>query len=145
MKLFSPASAENKVLSSMGSRGSQDVLPEGRPKSVGSGSISSSSSSSGRGSLSPVGYLCGPKRRGVSGGLGYISRPEALEEDDLDQGGGSQNLLCECVKLKHVLILNMTSILSSIYCKWKRELVPLVDEEPSISITVCFMIPERLH
>lgn len=81
----------------MGSRGSQDGLAGGRPKSVGSGSSSSSSSSSGRGSLSPVGYLCGPKRRVVSGGLGgYISPPGALEEDDLDHGGGCQNLLCEC-------------------------------------------------
>lgn len=88
--------AENKVLSSAGSRGSQDGLPMGRPKSLGSGSSSSSSSSSGRGSLSPVGYLCGPKRRVVSGGLGgYASPPGALEEDDLDHESGSQNLLCE--------------------------------------------------
>lgn len=104
----------------MGSRGSQDVLLDGRPKSVGSGSISSSSSSSGRGSLSPLGYLCGPKRRVVSGGLGYISPPGALEEDDLDHRVGSQNLLCECVKLKHVLVLYMISMLIS------RGLVPLV-------------------
>ncbi|XP_044036632.1 uncharacterized protein KIAA1755 homolog [Siniperca chuatsi] len=87
---------ENKVLSPVGSCGSQDGLPGGRPKSVGSGSSSSSSSSSGRGSLSPVGYLCGPKRRVVSGGLGgYVSPPGALEEDDLDHESGSQNLLLD--------------------------------------------------
>ncbi|XP_070703420.1 quattro [Pempheris klunzingeri] len=87
---------ENKVLSSAGSHGSQDGLPARRPKSVGSGSSSSSSSSSGRGSLSPVGYLCGPKRRVVSGGLGgYVSPPGGLEEDDLDHESGSQNLLLD--------------------------------------------------
>ncbi|XP_070758793.1 quattro [Enoplosus armatus] len=87
---------ENKVLSSVGSCGSQDGLPGGRPKSVGSGSTSSSSSSSGRGSLSPVGYLCRPMRRVVSGGLeGYVSPPGALEEDDLDHESGSQNLLLD--------------------------------------------------
>lgn len=89
-------SAEYKVLSAVGSCGSQNGLHGGRPKSVGSGSSSSSSSSSGRGSLSPVGYLCGPKRKVVSGGLGgYVSPPGALEEDDLDHESGSQNLLCE--------------------------------------------------
>ncbi|XP_033483393.2 quattro [Epinephelus lanceolatus] len=87
---------ENRVLSSVGSCGSQDGLPGGRPKSLGSGSSSSSSSSSGRGSLSPVGYLCGPKRRGVAGGLGgYVSPPGALEEDDLDHESGSHNLLLD--------------------------------------------------
>lgn len=85
------------MLSLVGSHGSPDCLPGGRPKSAGSGSSSSSSSSSGRGSLPPVGYLCGLKRRVVSGGLGgYISPPGTLEEDELDQGGGCQNLLCEC-------------------------------------------------
>lgn len=84
------------MLSSATSHGSQDGIPGGRPKSVGSGSSASSSSSSGRGSLSPVGYMCGPKRRVVSGGLGgYVSPPGALEEDDLDHESGSQNLLCE--------------------------------------------------
>uniref|UniRef100_UPI0037E9965F quattro n=1 Tax=Semicossyphus pulcher TaxID=241346 RepID=UPI0037E9965F len=87
---------ENKVQSSVGSCGSQDGLPGGRPKSVDSGSSSSSSSSSGRGSMSPVGYLCGPKRRVVSGGLGgYISPPGVMEEDDLDHESGSQNLLLD--------------------------------------------------
>ncbi|XP_035517775.1 quattro [Morone saxatilis] len=87
---------ENKVLSSAESCGSQDGLPGRRPKSVGSGSSSSSSSSSGRGSLSPVGYLCGPKRRVVSGGLGgYVSPSGALEDDDLDHESGSQNLLLD--------------------------------------------------
>lgn len=87
---------ENKVMSFAGSRGPQDGLPGGRPKSVGSGSISSSSSSSGRGSLSPVGYLCAQKRRVVSGGPGgYVSPPGALEEDDLDHESGSQNLLLD--------------------------------------------------
>ncbi|XP_041639253.1 quattro [Cheilinus undulatus] len=82
---------ENKVMSSSGSCSSQDGL-EGRPKSVGSGSSSSSSSSSGRGSLPPVGYLCGPKRRVVSGGLGGYG---VLEEDDLDHESGSHNLLLD--------------------------------------------------
>ncbi|XP_022058630.2 uncharacterized protein LOC110957095 [Acanthochromis polyacanthus] len=86
---------ENKVLSS-GSCGSHAELLGGRPKSVGSGSTSSSSSSSGRGSLSPVGYLCGPKRRGSAGVLGgYVSPSGALEEDDLDHESGSQNLLLD--------------------------------------------------
>lgn len=95
-----------KVLSSVGSSlGSQDGLPGGRPTSVGSGSSFSSSSSSGRGSLSPVGYMCGPKRRVASGGLGgYISSPGALEEDDLDQGAGSHNLICEFMQSKPVLM-----------------------------------------
>lgn len=98
MLILNCSPADNRVLPSVGSHGSQDVLPGGRPKSVGSGSTSSSSSSSGRGSLSPVGYMCGPKRRAASGGLvGYISPPGGLEEDDLDHGGGGQNLLCECV------------------------------------------------
>ncbi|XP_029947989.1 quattro isoform X2 [Salarias fasciatus] len=85
---------ENKVLSSsVGSGGSQNELPGGRPKSVGSGSSSSSSSSSGRGSLV---YLCGPKRRVVSGGPGgYVSPPGAMEEDDLDHENGNQNLLLD--------------------------------------------------
>ncbi|XP_062271900.1 pleckstrin homology domain-containing family G member 4B-like [Scomber scombrus] len=87
---------ENKVMSSVGSCGSQDRLPGARPKSVGSGSTSSSSSSSGRGSLSHVGYLCGPKRKVVAGGLeGYVSPPGVLEEDDLDHESGSQNLLLD--------------------------------------------------
>ncbi|XP_034536478.1 triple functional domain protein-like [Notolabrus celidotus] len=87
---------ENKVQSSAGSCGPQDGPPGGRPKSVGSGSSSSSSSSSGRGSLSPVGYLCGPKRRVVSGGVGgYVSPPGVLEEDDLDHESGSHNLLLD--------------------------------------------------
>lgn len=90
--------ADNKLLCSAGSsRSLEDGLPGGRPKSLGSGSSSSSSSSSGIGSLSPVGYLCGPKRRVASGGIGgYVSPPGALEEDDLDQGGVAHNLLCEC-------------------------------------------------
>lgn len=74
----------------------EDGLPGGRPKSLGSGSSSSSSSSSGIGSLSTVGYLCGPKNRVGSGGSGeYVSPAGALEEDDLDQGGVVHNLLCE--------------------------------------------------
>ncbi|XP_074532181.1 quattro [Halichoeres trimaculatus] len=87
---------ENKTQSPAGSCGPQDGLPGGRPKSLGSGSSSSSSSSSGRGSLSPVGYLCGPKRRVVSGGVGgYASPPGVLEEDDLDHESGSHNLLLD--------------------------------------------------
>ncbi|CAN9512384.1 unnamed protein product [Ophioblennius macclurei] len=85
---------ENKVLSSSAaSCGSQNKLSGGRPKSVGSGSSSSSSSSSGRGSLV---YLCGPKRRVVSGGPGgYVSPSGAMEEDDLDHENGHQNLLLD--------------------------------------------------
>lgn len=86
---------DNRFLPSEGSQASQDGLPS-RPKSVASGSMSSSSSSSGRGSLSPVGYMCGPTRRAASGGLvGYMAPPAGLEEDDLDHGGGSQNLLLD--------------------------------------------------
>lgn len=88
--------AENRGLFSVGSCASRDELPGGRPKSAGSRSSSSSSSSSGRGSLSPVGYLCGPKQKVIAGVLGrYASPPGALEEDDLDQESGSQHLLCE--------------------------------------------------
>ncbi|XP_056254433.1 uncharacterized protein KIAA1755-like isoform X2 [Seriola aureovittata] len=94
--LMGRVSAENKVLSSVGSCGAQDGLPGSRPKSVGSGSFSSSSSSSGGGSLSPVGYGCGPKRRVVMGVLaGYVSPPGALEEDDLDHEGGNQILILD--------------------------------------------------
>ncbi|XP_068171804.1 quattro isoform X2 [Antennarius striatus] len=86
---------ENKMLSSVGSHGSQDGLPATRPKSVGSGS-SSSSSSSGRGSLPPVGYLCGSMQMVGTGGIvGYIAPPGALEDDDLDHESGSQNLLLD--------------------------------------------------
>lgn len=89
---FHLVSAENKVLSSVGSRGAQDRLPGRHPKSIGS---RSSSSSSGRGSMSPVGYLCGPEQRVVAKDLGgHVSPPGALEEDDLDPESGSQNLLC---------------------------------------------------
>ncbi|KAG7229717.1 hypothetical protein INR49_012513 [Caranx melampygus] len=91
--LMGRASGENRVLSSVRP---QDGLPGGRPKSVGSQSCSSSSSSSGGGSLSPVGYGCGPKRRVVMGVLaGYVSPPGALEEDDLDHENGNQNLLLD--------------------------------------------------
>lgn len=75
-----------------------------RPNSIGSGSCSSSSgshcsSSSGRGSLSSAveGYLCGPKRRGAGGHGGYSPPPGVLEEDDMDQESGSQNLLSEWI------------------------------------------------
>ncbi|KAF7656820.1 hypothetical protein LDENG_00036000 [Lucifuga dentata] len=92
---------ESKVFSSVGLHGSQDELPGRRPKSVGSGSSSSSSgshssSSSGRGSLSSVGYLCGPKRRVSVGGLGgYVAPPGVLEEVDLDHESGTHNLLLD--------------------------------------------------
>ncbi|XP_030586304.1 quattro [Archocentrus centrarchus] len=87
---------ENRGLFSVGSCVSQDELPGVRPKSAGSRSSSSSSSSSGRGSLSPVGYLCGPKQRVTAGGLGgYASPPGGLEEDDLDHESESQNLLLD--------------------------------------------------
>ncbi|CAK6958201.1 uncharacterized protein LOC128355238 [Scomber scombrus] len=88
--------AVNYVLMGRGEQILPDRLPGARPKSVGSGSTSSSSSSSGRGSLSHVGYLCGPKRKVVAGGLeGYVSPPGVLEEDDLDHESGSQNLLLD--------------------------------------------------
>lgn len=95
--MFTWLPAENKVLSSVQSHGVQDRLAGRRPKSVGSRSSSSSSSSSGRGSMSPVGYLCGPEQRAVARDFGgHISSPGALEEDDLDHESGSQNLLCKC-------------------------------------------------
>ncbi|XP_023811025.1 uncharacterized protein LOC101173699 isoform X1 [Oryzias latipes] len=82
---------ENKVLLPCGSK----VQPSGaRPKSIGYGSSSASSSSSGRGSLSPEGYVRLPKRRVVSDG-GYASPPGSLEEDDLDQESDSHNLLLD--------------------------------------------------
>lgn len=95
--IICPVPADIKLLCCAGSsHGLEDGLPGGRPKSLGSGSSSSSSSSSGIGSLSPVGYLCGPKNKaGSGGGGGYVSSPGALEEDDLDQGGVVHNLLCE--------------------------------------------------
>uniref|UniRef100_A0A6Q2YDV5 Quattro n=1 Tax=Esox lucius TaxID=8010 RepID=A0A6Q2YDV5_ESOLU len=81
--------------------GSRCGFPVTRPNTIGSGSCSSSfgshsSSSSGRGSLSPLvgGYLCGPKQRGAAGGQGH---PVVLEEDDMDQERGSQNLLSEWI------------------------------------------------
>ncbi|KAM6927948.1 quattro [Xenentodon cancila] len=87
---------ENKVLSSVRPCRAQGELQGKRPNSVGSGSSSSSSSSSGRDSLSPVGYVCGPKLKLVSGSLGgYVSPPGAVEEDDLDQESGGQNLLLD--------------------------------------------------
>ncbi|KAM9409817.1 quattro [Pholidichthys leucotaenia] len=88
---------ENKGLFSIRSCGScSNELQGGRPKSVGSGSCSSSSSSSGRGSLSPVGYSCGPQRGVVSGSLGeYMSSPRAPGEDELDNESGNQNLLLD--------------------------------------------------
>lgn len=99
----SPFSADHRFLPSKESQASRDGLPS-RPKSVGSGSVSSSSSSSGRGSQSPVGYVCRPTRRAASGGLvGYMAPPGGLEEDDLDHGGGIQNLLRECALIVTML------------------------------------------
>ncbi|KAK2914826.1 quattro [Channa argus] len=83
---------ENKVLSALGSTGAQDMLT----KSTSSRSSLSSISSSERGSLSPMGYMSGPKQRAAVGGLGrYVSPPGALEEDDIDPESGSQNLLLD--------------------------------------------------
>lgn len=89
--------ADNRFLPCEVSQASPGGLSS-RPKSVGSGSTSSSSSSSGRGSLSPVGYVCGPTRRATSRDLmGYMAPHEGLEEDDLDhRETSSQNLLREC-------------------------------------------------
>ncbi|KAK6319619.1 hypothetical protein J4Q44_G00108300 [Coregonus suidteri] len=91
---------ESKALASSGTSGLQGRFPVLRPNSIGSGSCSSSSgshssSSSGRGSLSSAvgGNLCGPKRRGAGGHGGYSAPPGVLEEDDMDQESGSQNLL----------------------------------------------------
>ncbi|XP_035008070.1 uncharacterized protein KIAA1755 [Hippoglossus stenolepis] len=90
--LMGRVSAENKVLSSVGSY----VAKDGQPKSVGSGTSLSSSSSSGGSSMSPMGYRCRPKGRSVDGVLaGYVSPPGALEEDDLDHDSGSQTLLLD--------------------------------------------------
>ncbi|XP_068455068.1 puratrophin-1-like [Clinocottus analis] len=81
---------ENRPLSSMASSDPQDKrLLGGRPKSVGSGCSSSSSSSS------VVGYTCGPKRPAVGAFGGYASPPGALEEDDLDHESGSHSLLLD--------------------------------------------------
>ncbi|XP_060926172.1 quattro [Limanda limanda] len=85
-------SAENKALSSEGSC----VAKDGRPKSAGSGTSSSSSSFSGGSSMSPMGYRCRPKGRSMDGvPAGYVSPPGALEEDDLDHDSGSQTLLMD--------------------------------------------------
>ncbi|KAJ7999638.1 hypothetical protein DPEC_G00196490 [Dallia pectoralis] len=86
---------ESKVPGASGTSGPPRGFPVIRPNSVGSGSGSSSSgshSSSGRGPLSPLawGYQCGPKQTGAAGGQGHLV---VLEEDDLDQERGSQNLL----------------------------------------------------
>ncbi|KAK6320966.1 hypothetical protein J4Q44_G00079420, partial [Coregonus suidteri] len=94
---------ESKAFAPSGTSGSLGGFPVLQPNSFGSGSClstsgSHSSSSSGRGSLSsPVaGYLCGPKLRGAAGGHGgYSERPGVLEEDDMDQESGSQNLLMD--------------------------------------------------
>ncbi|KAM6980671.1 quattro [Aplochiton taeniatus] len=91
---------ECKAVSSPGSSGLQGGFPLARPNSVGEGSGSSSSgsnssSSSGRGSLSPVGYLCGPTRRGSKGHGGYAAPPGVMEEDDLDHESGSHHLLMD--------------------------------------------------
>ncbi|XP_015814953.3 quattro isoform X1 [Nothobranchius furzeri] len=87
---------ENKVFPSVRSYRSQGELPGSDPQSVGSGSSSSSSYSSGRGSLSPVGYSCEAERRAVLAGLpGYVALPGALEEDDSNHEGGNQNLLLD--------------------------------------------------
>ncbi|KAK2862364.1 hypothetical protein Q5P01_001897 [Channa striata] len=80
---------EDKVLSSVGSPGAQERLQK-------SASSRSSSSSSERASLSPMGYLSAPKQRAAVGGLGgYVSPSGALEEDDIDPESGSQNLLLD--------------------------------------------------
>uniref|UniRef100_A0A4W5NZX9 Quattro n=1 Tax=Hucho hucho TaxID=62062 RepID=A0A4W5NZX9_9TELE len=95
--------AVNCALASSGTSGLLGGFPVLRPNSFGSGSClstsgSHSSSSSGRGSLSSPtgGYLCGPKLTGAAGGQGgYSERLGVLDEDDMDQERGSQNLLSE--------------------------------------------------
>ncbi|XP_017553405.1 quattro isoform X1 [Pygocentrus nattereri] len=76
---------------------SQGRFPGQRPNSTGSVSCtSSSSSSSGRGSVSPVGYLIGASRRTVSeSDQGRFSSPGVLEEYDIEQENSSQSLLVD--------------------------------------------------
>ncbi|XP_071192706.1 puratrophin-1-like isoform X2 [Salvelinus alpinus] len=113
---------ESKALASSGTSGLQGRFPVLRPNSFGSGSCfstsgSHSSSSSGRGSLaSPTGgYLCGPKLRGVAGGQGgYSERPGVLEENDMDQESGSQNLLMDSSESSGESVSGFSSSASSV-------------------------------
>uniref|UniRef100_A0A3Q2YVQ1 Quattro n=1 Tax=Hippocampus comes TaxID=109280 RepID=A0A3Q2YVQ1_HIPCM len=58
---------------------------------------SSSSSSSGLGSVSLTAYFGGPQQKAlISGFEGHVSPAGVLEEDDLDPESGSHNLLCNC-------------------------------------------------
>ncbi|XP_061074609.1 pleckstrin homology domain-containing family G member 4B-like isoform X2 [Conger conger] len=89
---------EPKVSTSSGGSGTKGALVLPRPNSIGSGSSASSSESrssfsSGRGSLSAIGYLCDQSQTGTSHGL--YSATTALEDDDLDNENESFHLLLD--------------------------------------------------
>ncbi|XP_064161381.1 pleckstrin homology domain-containing family G member 4B-like isoform X1 [Anguilla rostrata] len=89
---------ESKVSTSSGVSGTQGALILPRPNSIGSGSSASSSESrssfsSGRGSLSAIGYLCDQSQTG--NGHGVYSATTALEDDDLDNENESFHLLLD--------------------------------------------------
>ncbi|KAG5836152.1 hypothetical protein ANANG_G00251540 [Anguilla anguilla] len=89
---------ESKVSASSGVSGTQGALILPRPNSIGSGSSASSSESrssfsSGRGSLSAIGYLCDQSQTG--NGHGVYSATTALEDDDLDNENESFHLLLD--------------------------------------------------
>ncbi|XP_019736353.1 quattro isoform X2 [Hippocampus comes] len=87
---------ENKVLTHVGSYGPHNGHPGAQTKSAGSRRTSSSSSSSGLGSVSLTAYFGGPQQKAlISGFEGHVSPAGVLEEDDLDPESGSHNLLLD--------------------------------------------------
>ncbi|KAJ8400562.1 hypothetical protein AAFF_G00393310 [Aldrovandia affinis] len=90
---------ESKVSTCSGVSGTQGDVILPRPNSIGSGSSASSSGShssfsSGRGSLSAIGYLCDQSRTGEAT-HGAYSATGALEDDDLDNDNESFHLLLD--------------------------------------------------
>ena len=97
-----------------------------RPNSIGSGStasttISQSSSSSGRGSLPPIGYL-GSQSQGAEGRHAVCSSSEALAENELNHLHLRQHHLhqdCEKRKIGRLFLRMLTCFLSrNIYHIW---------------------------
>ncbi|KAJ8359200.1 hypothetical protein SKAU_G00157250 [Synaphobranchus kaupii] len=89
---------ESKVSTSSGVSGTPGALILPWPNSIGSRSSASSSESrssfsSGRGSLSAIGYLCDQSQTG--NGHGIYSATTALEDDDLDNENESFHLLLD--------------------------------------------------
>ncbi|KAM9860037.1 quattro [Aulostomus maculatus] len=124
---------ENRILSSVGSCGSKEGLPGARPKSTGSRSPSSSSCSSGRGSLSPVGYLGGIKTSVVASGLeGYVSPSGVLEEYDVDHESGSQNLVLDSSESSGESVSGFSSSCHSYHSAFERE----VEDTSSVCASV---------